>query len=490
MKSKMNIKSIIIMFAIAMVSMFFINISFAANTGKISVETANLRESASVDSKILELISLNEEVEIIEKSNGWYKVKYKGIKGYLREDLLTVNGKVAETTNTENTSSNEEKVQNTTEPEKGNESAENITEVQSEKQENLEQPQEETSQVSSNVQEENGLGKYKVVEDTVLKIIPTINATNIAEVKKDEQVNATEIINGWTWVETRNIKGWIRQEKLVKDEGTETQEQQPEQEVETSQPEEQEKPEQTVQSTAGITNQQTPVTVPQNTTKKQYVNWSAVNLREKPNTNCEVLLSVNINTEVEVLSEANGWSKVKVNGMEGYISTSLLSDKKTEITTNRGLEESRKPIESNKSTTTETKTQETSKPNTSSSATSTSASAIIATANKYLGSKYVYGGTSPSGFDCSGFTQYVYKQHGITLNRTAAAQYSNGVAVSKSQLQIGDLVMFGKSGINHVGIYIGGGQIIHAANPSRGVTTDTINSGYYCNNYVGARRVL
>ena len=82
----------------------------------------------------------------------------------------------------------------------------------------------------------------------------------------------------------------------------------------------------------------------------------------------------------------------------------------------------------------------------------------------------------------------MYKHFGINLNRTAAAQYSNGTAVTN--LQAGDLVMFGKSGINHVGIYIGGNTFIHAANPSRGVTTDTLVSGYYKTNYVGARRIL
>ena len=97
---------------------------------------------------------------------------------------------------------------------------------------------------------------------------------------------------------------------------------------------------------------------------------------------------------------------------------------------------------------------------------------------------------SPSGFDCSGFTSYIYKQFGVSLNRTAAGQYSNGSAVSRSELQAGDLVMFGQSGINHVGIYMGGGMMVHAANTSRGVTTDTINSGYYNTNYVGARRVM
>ena len=115
-------------------------------------------------------------------------------------------------------------------------------------------------------------------------------------------------------------------------------------------------------------------------------------------------------------------------------------------------------------------------------------SSVISYAKQFLGSKYVYGGTTASGFDCSGFTQYVYKHFGVTLNRTAAAQYSNGTSVTN--LQAGDLVMFGKSGINHVGIYIGGNTFIHAANPGRGVTTDTLASGYYKTNYVGARRIL
>ena len=120
--------------------------------------------------------------------------------------------------------------------------------------------------------------------------------------------------------------------------------------------------------------------------------------------------------------------------------------------------------------------------------TSSTGSAVVNYAKQFLGYKYVYGGTTTNGFDCSGFTQFVYKHFGITLNRTAAAQYSNGKAVT--DLQAGNLVMFGKSGINHVGIYIGGNTFIHAANSSRGVTTDTLSSGYYKTNYVGARRIF
>ena len=91
MKSKMNIRSIIIMSVILILSMLFINISLAANTGTINVETANLRETADAESKILEQLSLNQEVEIVEKAGDWYKVKHNNITGYIRKDLINTN---------------------------------------------------------------------------------------------------------------------------------------------------------------------------------------------------------------------------------------------------------------------------------------------------------------------------------------------------------------------------------------------------------------
>ncbi|NMC26626.1 MAG: peptidoglycan endopeptidase, partial [Syntrophomonadaceae bacterium] len=124
---------------------------------------------------------------------------------------------------------------------------------------------------------------------------------------------------------------------------------------------------------------------------------------------------------------------------------------------------------------------------------SVTGSRIIEKAANYLGTPYVYGGSSPSGFDCSGFTQYIYKQLGISLYRTAASQYGHGVQVSKSQLIAGDLVFFkcGGSTINHVGIYCGNGQFIHSSSPSSGgVIYSSLNSGYYANTYVGARRIV
>lgn len=116
---------------------------------------------------------------------------------------------------------------------------------------------------------------------------------------------------------------------------------------------------------------------------------------------------------------------------------------------------------------------------------------IVGTARSRLGCAYRMGASGPTVFDCSGFTSWVYSKNGKSLPRTAAAQYSGTARVSKEGLTPGDLVFFAgtyKSGISHVGIYIGGGQFIHAANSKTGVTISSLNSGYYSAHYAGAGR--
>ena len=119
------------------------------------------------------------------------------------------------------------------------------------------------------------------------------------------------------------------------------------------------------------------------------------------------------------------------------------------------------------------------------------ASAIIATGKQYIGVKYVYGGTTPSGFDCSGFVQYVFAKNGISLPRVSRDQYHEGTSVSFSNLKAGDLVFFSvaKNGaVDHMGIYVGNGQFINASS-SKGVTIYTLGT-YWKSTFVGAKRVL
>jgi cell wall-associated NlpC family hydrolase len=122
---------------------------------------------------------------------------------------------------------------------------------------------------------------------------------------------------------------------------------------------------------------------------------------------------------------------------------------------------------------------------------SPTAAGIIATAKKYIGVPYLWGGSTPSGFDCSGFVQFVFKAHGISLPRVSRDQYTAGYAVSKSNLKPGDLVFFNTSGsgVSHLGIYLGNDQFIHAST-SKGVTVSQLSGAYWASRYVGARRVL
>ena len=296
MKIKLNIKSTIFMALIAIASLLFINISFAANTGKVMVETAKLREQANTDSKVLELASQGEEVEILKEEDEWYKVKYKQVTGYIRKDLIQVNNKDATNTN-ESTKENE--TQNTTEN-----TVENTTENKQE--ENNKTIEKTDTNKTENVEEITKNQKYKITDDVKIKVIPLISSIELEEVKKDSEVEVVEILNDWVKVKTSNEKeGWVRKEKLttIKEETTST-------ENNTT------KTEDTTKNTTNETQTSTETTKTQetSTTKTMYVNSQSVNLRQKADKTSQVIKSLTLNTKVTVLSSTNGWAYVDVNG--------------------------------------------------------------------------------------------------------------------------------------------------------------------------------
>ncbi len=191
-------------------------------------------------------------------------------------------------------------------------------------------------------------------------------------------------------------------------------------------------------------------------------NDNGVNVRSAPSTDAEVLASVEAGTVVTVNGFVDGWYDVTCEyGTEGYIRSDYLDLTASDASSSGG--------------------------------------AIVDTAMEHLGTRYVYGGASPKGFDCSGFTMYVYQQYGYSLPHTATGQWKSGVGdrvYSISELQPGDLVFFNDPSRNagkacsHAGIYIGNGQHIHASSSrSNGVIISDLTSGYYNTYFVGGIHV-
>lgn len=463
MKIKLNIKNVLTLGITAIMittfSLFFINTSLAANTAKVTVDTANLRETTQTDSKILDLINKGESVEVLETKGEWYKVKYKNITGYLRKDLVQLNNETTETVEENTTNKTEE---NTIE--------ESTVSVNAEEVENTSNT--ENTEVATP-------GKYKAKEDLKLKVIPLINALEIDEIKKDTELEIKDIKNNWAYVNTQEKQGWVVLEKLEKVElkAESTQNEEPtnkEQENTTSQNNQEKNTQEAAKQTS----------------KTMYINTETVNLRSSADRTSTIVVQLAINTKVEVVSEENGWSKISVNGKEGYVLSSLLSSKKQE--TSRGATESRiaaaNKTETTKSETTKTQSAQTTNTSTSNQTTTTSSTNganVVAYAKQFIGTKYTYGGTSPStGFDCSGFTSYVYKHFGVSLPRTSGGQSGVGTAVAKANLQAGDLVTYS----GHVAIYVGGGNVIHSPRPGKTVCIVPLSQA--ARGFSGGRRVI
>lgn len=203
------------------------------------------------------------------------------------------------------------------------------------------------------------------------------------------------------------------------------------------------------------------------------------NIRSAPSAEAEIVDQANMNEKLTILGFDHDWYLVKSKNGVGYVRSDLLTllDKPLQ---NKGT---KAPA------TTQTAKQSSKKSSTSTAA--TTGDQLVAYAKKYLGYPYVYGGESPSGFDCSGFMYYVYGKFGYKLNRGATSQLQNGYKVSKSELRPGDLVFFGSgSRASHVGMYIGGGNFIHAENSGTGVVISSLVEGYYVGRYLTARRIV
>ena len=518
-----------------------------AVTGTAIEETTRIRQEANSTSKIIALVSMDEKVEILSEEGEWYKVKYtsegKTYTGYIRSDLLKVDGKVEKSDSSKkeesNTTSNEKEEKNSTENNVTN-NAENNTENNNTSEENninSESNQETLNETDNenSINEENSVNtndaqkeqtaileikendKVKINKKINIKVLPLINSNQIGTIKKNSEITIIEIIGNWYHIEINNQIGWIVKSDLEvaieQNDAQATENSKDDENTENN--EEQNKDDENQEKTEQENKDNNTEKDNTSTTKTLYVNTETLNLREKPENTAKILKQLSINNKVTIVEEVDKtWSKVTISGVTGYVASKYLSEEKTKVTS-RGLNETRSSVNdtdnndeqnnnSNDTSSNISNSTDTSSNNSSSSQSSTSNNGgssntsssnssskttgadIVAYAKQYLGCKYVMGGTSPSGFDCSGFTQYVYKHFGYSISRTSSTQRSDGIAVKKTELQAGDIVCFS----GHVGIYIGGNNFIHASNPSDGVKITSLSDSYYVKSYITARRIL
>ena len=210
-----------------------------------------------------------------------------------------------------------------------------------------------------------------------------------------------------------------------------------------------------------------------------WVNTAALNVRSGASTSYSIIGSYTMGDKVSG-QLANGWLKVSYNGRTGYISANLLSSKE--------VAKPQQVVENNKSNNNAIGQQTA----TQTPQASASGQAAANIARQFVGYPYVWGGSSPSGFDCSGLVYYAYKQIGVNLNRNSAAQFSNGYSVGINNLKPGDLVFFNQSGsIDHVGMIVDyNGNYVHAVSPGVGVQIGNIYNSWSQRVFAGARRIF
>lgn len=408
-----------------------------ATTGKVynTSQGLVLRGEASKSGAPLATVPNDKEFEIIEELGEWYKVSVDGNEGYLFAEYVKV----------EDESTNEQPEDN--------------------------EPVEDAKPNTTKT-------------ETKIYMLPLITSSNVGTIPANTELDIQKTLNNWAYVSYNSVNGWIRTYNY----NTET--------IETEEPEitpelEQEESEEEAPKETNTPEENTNLSF-----TKGYINEDSVNVRKGPTTDSEIVTTLILNTGVTITAQTDDWYKVTYGDYTGYIYKPLISE--TPKVTNRG-NEGRHP-ETNTETQTSAADNNQVEDNAASNETvapsvpsaSSKGEQIVSFAKQYLGYSYVYGGTTPGGFDCSGFIYYVFNSCGYSISRSLTSQANTGTAVSKSELQPGDIVFFDNTSngsLGHVGIYIGNGQMIHAANSKRGVVTDTINSGYYNTYYHSARRV-
>ncbi|WP_270647299.1 C40 family peptidase [Paeniclostridium hominis] len=436
-------------------------------TGTVTASALNIRSGPSTSYSIVGNVYKGDTLQILETSNGWYKVKLSNGKiGWGSGKYINVSGE--SNSNTSSTSksgtvtadalhvrtgpsTNHSKVTKVYRGQTVNilESSNGWHKVKtpsghvgwsSDEFISLSGGSNNSGSNNNTNTETPSSGKKATVTASALNVRsgPSTNDGVIGTAYKGNTVEILQSSGGWHKVKLSNGKiGWVSGKYL---------------------------------SLSGDTNNNTNTETP-STGKKATVTASALNVRSGPSTSNSIIGKAYKGNTVEILDSSNGWYKIKLsNGQVGWASSQYIS---TSGNSNSGS---------------------TNNGNSSNESTNTNkAQAIVNTARAQLGKPYVWGAEGPNTFDCSGLVYYVYGQNGVKMPRSSREQANVGTTVSQSQLQPGDLIFSSTDGsgkVTHVGIYIGNGQMIHAPQEGDVVKVTNANSSYWQKTFVKAKRVL
>lgn len=470
-----------------------------ADTVRITTETLNLREEPSTNSDIVAQISIGEECNVISDEGDWYEVEYGEYTGYISKEYAELFGGSTNTSN--ETSDNTNTVdENKSADNNSNTSSNTTTES------GTNNGEDNTSNTNDNQPADNSTSTTltgRIKQNTTIKIVPLISSSNLENVKANDEVTVIEQINNWVYIQTDEVSGWVRSDVISINNNSDdnsSDNNSSDNEDSTNNNSDDNKDN---NSNRDANNNTGDKTNDSEFEARTMYTEDYVNIRKEPSTTAEIIMTVEENTALEVIGEEGDWYRVNTSEGEAYVIKSALSNERIQ-TTNRGSVD-RENYSSTKKTSNSTTTSNTSNVSTSINNSSGIGSEIVAYAKKFLGVPYVYGGASSSGFDCSGFTMYVFDHFGISMGHGAQMQSRLGEAVEANKnsktsllenLEVGDLVFFldyeTMDEIGHCGIYIGDGDFIHASSGSGYcVKINSLLPGeYYNTRYCAARRVL
>lgn len=449
-------------FILILIILYFLITTSVADTGKVNTQAVRIRESADINSNILTNIYLNDEVEILENNGEWCKVRYNNTEGYVKTEFLEIEGD----SNTSN-NSNTAVITQENQTETNNENIQDQNNVNQVTQDNV-------NETNNTIQDNTSQTQYVLTAQTNMRTMPNIISNIVVVLEQGKQVTTIVEFNNWIKVTDGSNIGWVPKVKLLAQEQVSSTNEVPNNAEEGD----------TQENVTEETNQ---VEEENNINKPGIVTVETANVRESASTSATIIGFLDYNDTVTITKEEGDWYYVEGEEISGYVSKNLIS---TNVSS-RSLTEERK---NDNDTTVIDQDINNNLTEALSNQNNQKGNQIAEYAKQFLGCSYVSGGKTPSsGFDCSGFTKYVYSNFGYTLGNTAATQNNLGKDVNIEDIAIGDLILFydeGKTKIGHTGIYIGDGNFVHAANASRGVVTDNLNTNsYYNTRIVSIKRI-